>query len=339
MTDDAAETGAPSAGDSQPPVCLQTMWRTCGTYFYSKFKRQPKFCAYLEPCSEFLMRSSPDDLQARFPHLRHHLRNADFGSTAGEFPFAAAGAAQYFRKRFSYEPYYMAPDIVDAELTRYVSCLFDHARRQGRIPVAKFCRWGLRTAWLIRTFRPVIVYVARDPDTMFRSYWSFGGRNSYFVFALLMIVGKNREEVLFQETADVLDIPRIHGDTVREEMAQAWRAAQRCDVQTLRDVLLILWAVTLKHNAAMSTLLIDSDLLADNDVYRRRVEEQFTALIGEPTSFGDFESRRQPAAPGVALSARGAALARRALGQVLPDCGWSNVACGAASARILSALI
>ena len=316
-------------------VAVQTMWRSCGTYIWSKFREDAYFHAYDEPLHEKLLGTTQESFQREKEEgvearLRHPAMDRHYFA---EYPLQTGGGVPFFEKRFSFERYFMQAEESDPELRQYLAHLIACAHRQGRRPVAKFCRAGLRTAWLARNFSPLTIYLLRDPEAMFRSYWSFGGPQSYFLFALAMIVSKNRECVLFAEAAEQFKIPYVEKESVQEELREIYALTREFDPQAWRDLFLLFWALHLKHNAAYCELLLDVDLLAMQRPYRERMEEEINRAFsaGLSASFSTSFSTSFPPrllarvsladarlsstaeAPGMVVSPDGATLARNAL--------------------------
>jgi hypothetical protein len=300
-------------------VCLQTMWRSCGTYLWSKFRNNLDFRTFIEPCHEKLLFATSEMFQKDMEGgvtttLRHPPIDKHYFA---EFSFQKNGGVRFFQKRFSFEDYYLPEVTIDQELERYITSLLDLARRQGRRSFTKFCRFGMKTAWLKKNFAPTIIYVVRDPDAMFRSYWSLGGKDSYFLCGLVLIVSKNRNHPIFREAGEQWRIPFIECSTTAEEIAEAHKVVQGLAEQTLRDICLLLWALTLKHNLAYADLLLDVDSLALSGVYRKKMEECLTRDIGISFTFDDIQRPRQAEAPGSQVSPQGMEMIRRSM-QCLP---------------------
>jgi hypothetical protein len=291
------------------------MWRSCGTYLWNKFRGLPGFCAFAEPCHEKLLFSTSATFQKEMEEgvaakLRHPPLDQHYFA---EFPFEPAGGVRFFQKRFSFENYYLAEDAADTELEQYLAYLATYARQQNRRPLAKFCRFGLRTAWMKRVLGPTAIYVVREPDAMFRSYWSLSGQNSYFLYALLLILSKNRRCLLFREFADELALPEINRATVAEECVEAYKISQRLDAQALRDVFLLFWSLTLKHNLAHADLVFSIDGVATDAAYREQTSEHLEELIGIRIAMDDAHRPVTAPAPGILFSPRGRELIRRAV--------------------------
>ena len=304
-----------SSARSNSFVCLQTMWRSCGTYLWSKFRNDPSFRTFIEPCHEKLLFATSEMFQKDMEEgvtdtLRHPPIDKHYFA---EFPFQQNGGVKFFQKRFSFEDHYLSEHALDHELKQYMSFLLELARNQNRRAFTKFCRFGLKTAWLKKTFDPTVIYVVRNPDAMFRSYWSLGGKNSYFLSGLILIVSKNNRSPLFGEIAEKFAIPYIECPTTTEEINQAHKIMQTLDEQALRDICMLLWALTLKHNLAYADLILDVDSLALNPTYREEMETRLTHDIGISFTFDDIKQPRQAAAPGVLVSERGLEIIRRSM--------------------------
>lgn len=309
------EQGTHTDPSNPRSVALQTMWRSCGTYIWSKFREKPEFCTYVEPLHEKLLHGTSESFQAeRNDGIENRLRHPAIEQHYfAEYPFQPEGGVALFRKRFSFEHYFLRVDEKDDELAKYLSRLDAYARWQQKRPLFKFCRFGLRTAWLVRNMGPVVIYIVRDPDAMFRSYWSFGGTQSYFIFALAHIVSKNRDCGLFTESAVRFGIPHVKRASVAEEMSEIHSLTRDFDPQIWRDLFLLLWALHLQHNIAHCDLLLDMDLLATCEPYRKEIEKRLVDLTGTPLSFAGAPQSRSAEAPGILVSPSGRELARHAL--------------------------
>jgi hypothetical protein len=334
------DTRLPPADDADTTICVQTTWRSCGTYIWSKFRQRPLFHAYFEPCSEWLTAASAEAIHrsVRRTH-RSDLRHGGMAdSYFDEFPFASGGGVEYFQRRFSFENYYLPPDARDDDFERYIAFLLAHARSRQRVPVLKCCRYGLRAGWLDRVFRPSSIYVVRNPDAVFRSYWSFGGRRSYFLAASVLILAKNRNAAPFRELAARLSIPPISCPSMLDELMAACAVVERLEPQDLRDVVLLLWSLNLAHNSAVGCLVLDVDLLAESAAYREDVETRVSALVGAPMDFSDAVRPEVPLAPGVVLSEQGRVCARASIARLSPAADWSRMRVSPATDAVLAAL-
>jgi hypothetical protein len=192
---------------------------------------------------------------------------------------------------------------------------------------------------LCRVFGFVTMYLLRDPDAIFRSYWSLGGRRSYFLVASLLIVIQNRGEELFRDLADELSLPSFRSGSVDIELARTARLSQSLDVQAFRDIVLLLWALSLKHNATYAQQVIDVDLLEADVSYRHKMEATVSELVGIRFVLDDFRRSVAPVAPGSALSARGVALTRVALKKLVPNCNWCGIPLSEEAERTLAAVL
>ncbi len=318
------------------------MWRSCGTYIWSKFREKPEFCTFVEPFHEKLLHGTSESFQAeRNDGIENRLRHPAIEQHYfAEYPFQPGGGVPLFRKRFSFEHYFLRANDRDDELAGYLSNLDAHARKREKVPLFKFCRFGLRTAWLVRNMAPTVIYIVRDPDAMFRSYWSFGGPQSYFIFALAHIVSKNRNCELFAESAVRFGIPYVERPSVSEEMSEIHALTRDFDPQIWRDLFLLLWALHLQHNLAHCDLLLDMDLLATSKPCREQVEGHVEHLIGAHLSFAGVRQPRVAEAPGAVVSSSGCELARHALQKLAEQTRFENVdMLSAGSLRVIEMLL
>ena len=309
------------------PVFIHSMWRSCGTYVFNKFRHDDSLHPYFEPCSEFLAAASPEDISAAIPdELRGNLRHTGADRQSFEaFPFTEKCGVRGFQDRFAYDRFHLSRDGDDPELRAYIKILLEHAASQGRTAVAKCCRFGLRAEWLDRVFKPVSIYVVRNPDAIFCSYWSFGGARSYFLIASLLIVARNRHLALFEDIGEELQVPLLAGRPLSEAFAAVSRLAAALSAQDFRDLVFVLWAVTLVHNLGVAELVVDIDLLVESADYRRSTEERLCALVGRRFSFADVRRTDAGWSPGRMVSQRSATCARHALARMAQrdDRGWT----------------
>lgn len=285
------------------------MWRSCGTYVFNKLRDCQAFHPYFEPCSEFLVAGRATAIQAAFPErFKKRLRHTGTRQSFEEYPFSDTGV-QGFNERFAFDQYYLAADAEHADLERYLLILDAHARRCGKTPVAKCCRFGLRAAWMNRVLRSTTLTLVRDPNAIFESYWSFGGRRSYFVVASLLIVARNRSEMLFAELADELDLPM---NCVDWDMERARAMAAELTLNDCRDIVYFLWVATTLHSLSAAHVVIDVDLLMTDASYRSEAEDAVLRATGQQVRFDDVQAKTAPSRTEIATD-RGKVLTRNAV--------------------------
>jgi hypothetical protein len=124
---------------------------------------------------------------------------------------------------------------------------------------------------------------------------------------------KNRDCILFREWADDLGIPYIERPTSAEEIGMAHQLLRSWDPQSLRDLFLLFWTLTLQHNAAISDLVLDMDLIASSASYRTMIETRLRELLGVELNFADARQPNTPAAPGQPISAAGISAIQRTI--------------------------
>jgi hypothetical protein len=317
-------------------ICIQTMWRSCGSYFWSKFRSQSEYCSFFEICNEALLDGNTRTLNELYGRaLQKRLRHAELSNYYfAEFPVQVSGGVRHFVKRLPYEGYYLEPFVRDDQLFLYIEHLLRYADSLGKIPVMKCARWGLRTAWFRSRFALKCMYVIRSPDAMFRSWWSFGGHESYFVVRSVLIVAKNRDSDLFRDLATRLRVPEISNASIATEVEAARQLCSVLSVQDFRDITLVLWALNLAHNAKWANVLVDVEAMSESDKQLRDVEARIRESLGASIVCSDFRHRETPVAPGRVMSERGCEMARIALGQL--GCGLPDVnSVGRPSAAII----
>ncbi|GEM_PF-3484636 len=83
------------------PIFLQALWRSCSTYFWTKFRENPDLRCYKEPLHEGVLTFSETNL-ASDPNERASLRHPVLKEHYfAEYEIAEGGGVPGFRKRFA----------------------------------------------------------------------------------------------------------------------------------------------------------------------------------------------------------------------------------------------
>jgi hypothetical protein len=282
-----------------PPIFLHTGWRSAGTWLWSRFRAVPRVLAYYEPLNEILATLSADVLpslradtwSSHHPRLKrpyYHeyaplLRNGMPGVDG--FPHAFT-TANFFAD--------VAADL--PELRAYIAMLLDHAAKQGRQPVLKFCRSIGRVAWMQRNFPGAVhVVVLRNPATQFGSaYWQYiHNANPYFLAMPMLMLARNRDDARVAEALEILraSLPLVPAeadgkaalaacyDHLRQTLPEDW---YRC--------FLALWTLAAHSIPESIDCVIDTDLLALSTSYRAASQRDLAALTGVPFELGEDDA-------------------------------------------------
>jgi hypothetical protein len=254
----------------QTPVFIHAMWRTGGTYLWSRFRVQPAYRAYYEPLHEALatMRdpaTAPAHEQARsMPGAKHPGLDTPYFS---EFPFAAGGGVEAFDPGCSYERYCLVPGDTDPSLHAYVSHLIAFAAAHEQIPVFKFVRCLLRSRWLAAQFPSRSLLVLRRPIDVWRS---FATQGPYYAASICRIVVLNREHPLLAPLAAAYGLMELPASSARADRGLYWNHAVTHEAE-MYGLFYEFYLLTCIHGLAHADCVIDMNALGCADARRRVV--------------------------------------------------------------------
>src|SRR5208283_2524405 len=252
-----------SAVSPDSSLFIQGMWRTGSTYIWNKFREQPRYRAFSEPFHELLLFEKEEDLRRKLPAeislMARHPELKDF--YFAEYEFEALGGIRHFEKRFSYQTYCLGPESRDVSLQRYLFSLMEVAWRHRERPVFKFTRGLMRAGWLHARFPSYTILLLRRPMDIWNSFVSFP--NPYFLVAMCMVVGQNRDHEILGEIARRHDVPFHIADTYEEDSTfyQGFVAARQ---KELYPVLFDLYLLTAVSAARYADAVVDMNELSTN---------------------------------------------------------------------------
>lgn len=286
------------------PVFLHTGWRSAGTWLWSRFRVLPEVTAYYEPLHALLaakpkalMRPRSDgwasghpDMQAPYfeeflPLMqRHWWRARRWGRTEG---------VRHYKPAFEIDRFNPVPADADA-LARYMDHLLQHAHRQGRAPVLKFCRSMGRMAWMMRRYpHATHVAVLRHPIDQYasmRTQLLAHDAPGFFEMGLQVLCA-NRGVPRVARVLSALECPlpaRLEGpDQVRARSASAHYRA-----------FLALWLLQVLAIPPEVSMVIDSDRLGLDAAYNQRVQARLATLTSLPVDLGGARARPLVLGPG-----------------------------------------
>jgi hypothetical protein len=93
--------------------------------------------------------------------------------------------------------------------------LISFAEEHKQIPVFQFNRSLMRAGWLAKTFPSRNILLLRRPFDIWKSFCSQG---DYYLAALCLIVGQNRDNGFLQQLAIDYEVPSFIRETVSEEL-------------------------------------------------------------------------------------------------------------------------
>src|SRR5665213_530886 len=116
-----------------PPVFLQTGFRTGGTWLWSRFRQCPDVLAFCEPLNEMLESITPEavsGLTSMASSLNHPTLEAPYFQEFSAFIDSQTGGGKHYRAEFGLKTYFDPPDRQPPELAHYLSQLLAYAEQR-----------------------------------------------------------------------------------------------------------------------------------------------------------------------------------------------------------------
>lgn len=274
-----------SQGCSCTPIFIHSMWRTGGTYLWSKFRSDCCYRAYYEPFHEALLSmadpktSTETQVLASTPFVRHPSLNAPYFV---EYPFRSEGGVEFFDRSFPYARYCLDEQSSHECLQRYLTHLMAFANDKQQVPVFKFTRSLLRSRWLAARYRSRNLLVLRKPLDVWRS---FRDQGMYYMTAVCQIISVNYAHPLLAQLVSAYDIP--HGDEIM--VGNEWRVCREYAVNNWLDLYGIFYQfylITCIYNLELADCVVDMNTLSECTQGRDRTARRL-ADLGIRMSFDD----------------------------------------------------
>lgn len=256
------------------PVFVHAMWRTGSTFIWQKYRQQDGIRAYYEPLHERLLYKwvedtwNPQQAQAR----RHPPINEPYFK---EYPRGPSGLVEHFSKPLSYERYWLEEDSYDPGLFRYINNLLLRAHEANQRPVLQFNRSLLRCSWLTKSFSPINILLVRRPYDVWSSFLSLVG--PYYITAICLIIGQNREHPLLGELAERFRIPLIVCDSVKDELRKYTPVVQSM-LGHMYSVFYQFYLLTVVEMLPYMHCVIDMNVVSENQKIRDFIEWKLSSL-------------------------------------------------------------
>jgi hypothetical protein len=264
------------------PVFLHCMWRTGGTYLFSRFREEPRYYCYYEPLHEAL--AELDE-----PMIRRHA-GADVAREMSHPVLEEPYFAEYrpllapngrgvrdYEERFAIRSFFK---VRDRSLVRYLTHLLQQARHERRQPVLKFCRSIGRMQLLRRNFDAFHVYLYRNPRDQWESYVKHC--NPYYMPLTCVIAALSRSHRLKLRDLLQRDLPQLPTTFGYVNVASVVSLQQIGEeyVKTLSRedqylILYYLWRWALSEGRTHADFVVDIDGLCHDSAQRQEVEDLF----------------------------------------------------------------
>lgn len=281
---------------ADPPIVMQTLWRTRGTYFWSLFRKNPRVRAFDEPLHEGLATRTEQQWVCDFKYggvraLRHPTVDRHYFA---EYPLKAEGGVPLFKPSFSFGGFFQDEEGEDPSLAAYLRSLVEIAAEHDQRAFFRFTRGGLRASLIQRVLGGVQIYLNRPPFELFTSYWSFGPQG-YFVAVLTYLVICYSDHPFCASVTDVLkSLGRFEPGAVETalgiELAVARALPAPLNERQVAFLVASFWLAYLLEGLTLADCVIDTERLASDPAYRRAVNDRLVESLG-PNAFSEFQAR------------------------------------------------
>jgi hypothetical protein len=279
----------------QRPIFIHGMFRTGGTYLWSKFRRLSRYRAYYEPLNEVLASPEEEVRASARQYGGEVMRHPEADFYFAEFPFKPGGGVEHFDESLSFERYALAEDAIHPTLRRYFAHLLAYSLAHQQVPVFKLDRALLRTGWLNANFSPINLLVLRNPLDVWESFKSFG-EDFYFKPILCLTLARNRDHSLIGDLANRLGLPMWQASKL-EKVLEHYLSWTREAGGALYPFFFEFYVLTTLHSARYAHCILDMTGISSDAVLKAAASNRLSQL-GVQISLEDchMPSRPQPEA-------------------------------------------
>jgi hypothetical protein len=304
ITDDNGQTSADSRSQETVMrekgqaggIFLHAGWRSAGTWVWSRFRALQTVTAFYEPLHPILADLRAADIPALEPTWTsgHPKLTAPYFTEYRPFIRDDLHGVAGYRKSFSADRFGPVADAAFSTLQAYLKSLHDQTRKQGKIPVFKFCRSLGRLPWLKDAFPEVMhAVVLRNPASQFASGWLLHQQwsNPFFVAAPFRILGLNQNEPIVKEVIEVCGVrlPPAPVTSIDEYAAACEQFVRTVDGDNAYRAFLAVWMLSAMRSADEADLLVDVDRLGQSPEYALALRAQ---VRGQVAITPDFSAAR-----------------------------------------------
>ncbi|MDR3519053.1 MAG: hypothetical protein P4M00_24915 [Azospirillaceae bacterium] len=277
LGNEVAENAAENA-----PIFIHSGFRSGSTWFWNRFRRASKTCAYYEPFNEILETLTENDISVHdsknWPS-RHPSLSAPYYDEYRPL-LNPGGGVSFYKKDMAIKKYF---DVrCDARQQIYISSLVNNAHRMGKIPVLGFCRSLGRVAWFRRYCAGTNVVTFRRPWNQWVSYHRMTVEydNPYFeTFPYVVaILGANRSPYP-DFTSDLFTMDLLLSSTITktdflDELFLALSMKQKMAI--FLRVYMLETLLSVSH----ADEIVDMDRMSRDLPYRSATTERLRTLSG-----------------------------------------------------------
>lgn len=280
---------------THPPIVMQALWRTRGTYFWSVFRKRSGIRAYYEPLHAGLATNTDEKWANDFQYggmrrLRHPKVD---GHYFREYPLRPEGGVALFDRSISFGKFMLSEQDEDPALATYLASLVDYAAQHGQQAFFKFVRGGLRAAYIRRVIGGTQIYLNRPPSEIQKSFASFGP-TSYFTATLVYLVICYAKRPFcavaleFLRALGPFDDAAIRGRTGDDPVATQGIAI-RLNLIQFELLVAMFWLAYLLEGLTIADVVIDTERLGCDADHRKSVAGRLAALQDQ-NAFADYQS-------------------------------------------------
>lgn len=197
------------------PIFIHAGWRTCGTYFWKKFRSNAIYKSYYEPFHEDLLYLDLNIAKSRFGDT--FLKSLNHPTDIDKFYYYEYNMKNgmkipKFKKRLIFEDMDAdnSPNMDYTVMKDYIQYLINESEKDNKIPVMKFSRSYFRMNWLKNNFDSINIGVIRNSRDQWNSYMKTN-KDYFNTMTFLTILYCDKE---FEELQDLIkiDLDRYNTD-------------------------------------------------------------------------------------------------------------------------------
>jgi hypothetical protein len=280
-----------------PPVFLQTGFRTGGTWLWSRFRQCSEVMAFYEPLNEAfegITQEANSGMKSLVRSLNHPTLETPYFQEFIPFIGEQMAGVRHYRAEFGLQTYFEPPDEQPLELAHYLSQILDYAEQLGKQPVLKFTRALGRADWLRRTFPSARqILLVRNPWPQFQSGWELAKQQNFtFLMIPLFALSRPRTGAL-RTLCDELGIPHIpFSEGITKCAATYVELAQQLSPEVLFGAFLGMFIASHAKSIPFADLVIDYEAFERDVFYRNEIERSICNLSGLRVDLSNHQAGR-----------------------------------------------
>ncbi len=261
------------------PVFIHSMFRSGSTYLYEVFRRhKEEYWCYYEPLHEeikFLKNTDIEKSQKINLTLHHPILDKPYFD---EFLKIGVDLNLVFKKRFSYDCFFLEKNQDDPELKHYIQLLLDHASKR---PLLQFCRSTGRIPWLKSNFKAIHIFLLRNPWDQWFSYKI----TPYFDHANRLIFCASSVPLVINDLRKNIRIICRHTQDISDDFR--FCASTHTSPEISYTIFFALWCYTFIQGSHHADCVIDMDLLGSSFDYQEQISTSLSKYSISGLNFND----------------------------------------------------